>query len=514
MIFATRISPKSYFMPMMSGGGGGGGKPSLLAKKNILELSEFLFKTVGLRKQYLSETVGDERISRFVYSRMNQRGLKSFDSYMSEVRENDAELQKLIKRIVVLETEFFRSSAQFEVLKDFLLGWKSDKKVRIWCAGCATGEEPYSIAMMLKSDERFKRWNINIIATDVVGAFLKVAERGQYKSRAVKKIKDDKYLDIFNSFTLRSEDEFTLSDDIKKLVAFRRHNLMEKFIDEIDVIFCRNVIIYFDLGEITRVVKDFYELLPEGGGLFLGYSESISKFEDPIVNKFVSVNKGDCFYYRKPTPEMEAEKERLHEIVSQARAPRPVAPETPAPLIKVSPPKDDAVKKEISLFVEAKALFDKGEYVRAAELCNKILEDDPDSSEVRYLLGRIFAQRNMFEDSLKQLRAAIGKDRLFTDAHFAEGFVLYSAGDFPAAVRSFENAILLDMNFAMAYFYKAMVHELKGDLTKARLGYKNALNTLKKSEGEIKFSDGFPKEHYISTCESRITEIEKMLRKK
>lgn len=152
-----------------------------------------------------------------------------------------------------------------------------NKDLRIWSAGCSTGEEPYTIAFIL--DEFFGKekalWDTKILATDISGRVLEHASRGIYSSESVNNLPRQWLLNYF----YQKESSYEIVDRIKKEVIFRKFNLMDKnfpFKKKFHIIFCRNVMIYFDKETKSELIKKFYDAMEHGGYLFLGHSESLN----------------------------------------------------------------------------------------------------------------------------------------------------------------------------------------------------------------------------------------------
>lgn len=236
--------------------------------------------------------------------RVAARNLSSFYGYYRYLQESGAErkteLLLLLDSLTINETGFFRNRPQFRLFEEVVLPElvasrrsSRDRNLRIWSAGCATGEEPYSIAMSLQ--ERLpnpSQWKIEIFASDLSLSALEKASRGIYPDRRVQDIdtaRREKY------FAPNGEGH-AVSDAIKRLVIFDFHNLMhDNGLRNMDVIFCRNVLIYFDTEEQAKVLERFIRALKAGGYLFLGHSESVLGLTDDL--KFVHRDKGTA--YRK-----------------------------------------------------------------------------------------------------------------------------------------------------------------------------------------------------------------------
>jgi len=188
--------------------------------------------------------------------------------------------------------------------------WRNPRTLRVWSAGCSTGEEPYSIAITILDSLSFAdAWNVDILATDIGRQALKHAERGIYSGRSIASVSEKQLADHFS----KVDGGHQVKARIRKLVNFAQLNLASPvYVGRMDLVFCMNVLIYFSEERRRAMVQRFFDALEPGGYLFLGHSESISKM--PV--KFQAIVLGDCILYRKPTAE------ELHkpELVAEGRA--------------------------------------------------------------------------------------------------------------------------------------------------------------------------------------------------
>ncbi|MFZ5352839.1 MAG: CheR family methyltransferase [Bacillota bacterium] len=225
---------------------------------------------------------------------MMQKELDSFDKLYEEIinRSNKEFELEFLNVITVNKTDFFREEEHFSFIRDnlklvFELNKRINKsgEIRVWSAGCSTGEEAYTIAMVLKElfDDSI---NIRILATDISCKVLSAAQRGIYPGVSLKGI-DNCYI---KRYFIKSDNGFRISEEIKRLVSFRYFNLMNEFPfrSSFDIIFCRNVMIYFNNETQTELINKYYDALTDGGLLFIGHSESLS-------------NKTHSFKYLQPT---------------------------------------------------------------------------------------------------------------------------------------------------------------------------------------------------------------------
>ncbi len=255
----------------------------VLKDDEFFELQEFIVQVSGIffpnSKRYLIES----RLKR----RVEQLGLSSFREYIDFLRFSPyrgKELDILFKLITINETYFFRDELQLKVIEESILpelisskpknGFRS---LRIWSAGCSTGEEPYTIAMIFleKIRPRFPDVVVEIVGTDINGAVLEVARAGVYGSYSVRFVPENYLIKYFEN----KGDEFYLRDEVKRLVRFERVNLVDKFqmlgMRGFDLVLLRNVLIYLEEGARREVVSLIYDSLNRGGYLIVGYSESL-----------------------------------------------------------------------------------------------------------------------------------------------------------------------------------------------------------------------------------------------
>ncbi len=230
--------------------------------------------------------LGDHK-REMVYSRLSRRirhyKLGSFSEYLQYLESHkENEFSHFINSITTNLTSFFREQHHFDFLEKTaipkLKSWHSnDKKIRIWSAGCSTGEEPYSIAMTIKQPLALPGWDVKILATDLDSNVLAKASDGIYADLNTKQL-DKK---ILNDCFLHNQsgDSYKIKPDYQKLIHFKRLNLLEKWPMKgpFDIIFCRNVVIYFDQQTKTDLFKRYAQMLRPGGYLFLGHSESMQR---------------------------------------------------------------------------------------------------------------------------------------------------------------------------------------------------------------------------------------------
>jgi chemotaxis protein methyltransferase CheR len=245
-------------------------------------ISDLVYSRFGINLTDKKKALVKGRLNKL----LKQLGFESFKSYYDYVI-NDKTGQSLLTLVDKISTNhsfFFREKSHFVFLSDILLPQLVDKKkleksniIRIWCAGCAQGEEPFTIAMLMKEyfGSDITGWDIGILATDISKEALTQAIEGKYSKEKISEVPitlRNKY------FKFTDNDYVKVNDDIKKMILFKRLNLMNEnlpFKGNFDIIFCRNVMIYFDQITKENLVKKFYKFTNDGGYLFVGHSESL-----------------------------------------------------------------------------------------------------------------------------------------------------------------------------------------------------------------------------------------------
>lgn len=239
----------------------------------------------NLVEDYCGITLGDHK-RELVYGRLSRRlrklRMRSCKEYLRYLESNEAdELTELINALTTNVTHFFREPHHFEYLKGTLLPalWKRNKatrRLRIWSAGCSTGQEPYSIAMTILEALPFQAgWDVKILATDLDSNVLARASAGIYAKGDLEDIPTEKLKRWFQRGSGNQKGFVRAKHELRELVTFKQLNLLEAWPMQgmFDAIFCRNVVIYFGPETTDELIQRFYDRLQDGGHLFLGHSE-------------------------------------------------------------------------------------------------------------------------------------------------------------------------------------------------------------------------------------------------
>lgn len=267
-------------------------------------LRDLVYEHCGLHFSEDSKYLLEKRLGK----RLRHHGLDSFKDYYYLLRYNpdrDQELTEVIDALTTNETYFFREEFQLKTfIRDILPEIRQqkekegDRRLRIWSAGCSSGEEPYTIAMLLLDVPFLHDWKIDIIGTDISQKVLHLARKGIYGQASFRSTSP---ADRRRFFT-ETEGKFRISDRVKNLVTISHLNLFDPLrvalLGKMDIVFCRNVIIYFDLAAKKRVIDTFYQRLKPGGFLLLGHSESLMNISNVFQLRHFT---HDMVYQRPPS---------------------------------------------------------------------------------------------------------------------------------------------------------------------------------------------------------------------
>lgn len=256
---------------------------------------EFKFSDADFRglAQYAYDYAGislSDSKRNLIYSRLSRRlralGQTSFRDYRDYLAANEAELENFINAISTNLTKFFRESHHFDHLRTYVAvpfaqaGLRSPgRRLRVWSAGCSTGEEPYTIAVVLKREIRdIHQHDVRILATDIDTSVIATGATGAYPVSSIDEVPKTYREYFLPAAGNRESKDIVMSEDIRSLISFGRVNLMEPwpFRGKFDAIFCRNVMIYFDGPTKTALVNRFAQQLRPGGWLYIGHSESLN----------------------------------------------------------------------------------------------------------------------------------------------------------------------------------------------------------------------------------------------
>lgn len=423
-----------------------------------------------------------------------------------------AQLQVLASHLTIGETYFFRDKQTLEALAGNILPELirarrgREQRLRIWSAACCSGEEPYSLAILLHQClPDLHDWHVTITATDINARFLHKAAAGIYGEwsfrNAPAELKE-------RYFKRTADGRFAIVPEIKKLVTFAHLNLVEDVYPSLatdtnamDLIFCRNVLMYFTPPQVSKVIGNLRRTLVEGGWLAVSPSEA----SHALFPQFVTVNFPGAILYQKSnaTPRTEQRwtpaplSESAEFVAPATEAPwpwtPPVAAALPTDSAPAAPP-DEPVLVETPLAPSAVAelLCQQGRYAEAAEtLVASFARHAPDP-QVFSLLARALANQGKLADALAWCDRWIAADKLDPAGHYLRAVVLLERGD-PAQARfSLQRALYLHPDFVLAHFALGNLARSRGKTGEADKHFANALHWLRRYQPDdlLPESDG------------------------
>lgn len=256
-----------------------------LSSNEFQLFQQLVYQQVGISLSDHKKSLIISRLSK----RVRQLALPSFQAYYDFVVSGDDpdELTQLLDLISTNKTDFFREPGHFDFLRERIIPLlASQKSIRIWCSASSTGEEPYTIAMTLwDAISQPAQWDCQILASDISTRVLEKAAQGIYEDERVRSLPPDLVRRHFLRGKGAQQGFLKIKPTLSQMVTFRRINLMDEAFpirNPLDVIFCRNVMIYFDRPTQAKLMTKFYRYLKPGGYLFIGHSESLQWIDHPF----------------------------------------------------------------------------------------------------------------------------------------------------------------------------------------------------------------------------------------
>ncbi len=465
----------------------------------------------GRRKQHLSE---------FVAERCRILGVSNVSAYSSLLKASPEhkEFSRLMDFLTIQESSFFRHKAQFDALQGLCLHALSgergeDRHIHIWSAGCANGEEAYSIAMLVRElAPQRPEDHFFIKGTDISRQALQKAREGVYSERAIRSL-EPRYL---NRYFSKEGGRYHLNHEIKGMVDFAYFNLAEDpFPNEImsgwDFILCRNVIIYFSLEHQRTLLKNFYSVLSEGGYLFAGYSETMRYLNDD----FIPVQMKGAFVYLKPLPGQSPQQEDLSASETSERRPFPgklemrsgagnrrggrptssVAHHGPMPVRTIG--KDS--ERHVPSKQELAHLLAAGESATEASA----------SLDESLSLAAQLTDRGQTVDAVALLDDILHKNPLCARAYFLLAMIYGDSGSLDPAIRYLKKVLYLEPGNARARFYLADLFKEASQKSQAAREYVNVITLLENREYLEKetYDDGFTDEALLAAAQAHLKSL-------
>jgi chemotaxis protein methyltransferase CheR len=402
------------------------------------------------------------------------------------------------RHLTIGETYFFREQKSLEALEGTILPALiaarrgKEQRLRIWSAGCSSGEEPYSIAILLRRLlPDLREWNVTILATDLNAQALAKAARGIYGDwsfRGTPQWLKEKY------FTRSGERSFAITDAIRDMVTFAGLNLatdtypsLLNNTNAMDIILCRNVLMYFKPERAQKVVENFRHALLPGGWLLVSPCE-VSYL---LFQEFETVSLPQTIFYRKYgqrslVPNVPLRPAAIAAPPPAAELPSPPLPPPQEPPVTAPAPAPPAAPAPPSPYEEAVALCQRGDYGLAAEKLTALLAQEPAASETTSstgkaaaLLTQALANQGRLAEALHWSARTIAADKLDPQHYYLRATICQEQGEIDAAVVSLQQALYLDHDFVLAHFALGNLTRRQGKKREAGRHFTNALALLR-----------------------------------
>lgn len=504
---------------------------------NVLPLSECEFK---LFREFLEKETGlcfdkDKKdFLRFaLWERLKKWEFDSFQEYYNFLKfhyDGHRELRELLILITIGETRFFRNGPQFDALITSVLPeiikrktYSADKSIRVWSVGCSRGDEPYSIAIaIMETISEHGNWDISILGTDINDHALNCARKAVYNKRDTEDI-PEAYL---NKYFEKAGASYLLNERVKSLVKFKYHNLIKEDyateeMQNLDLLFCRNVTIYFNFQTTKRIIEKFYDNLNNEGYLFVGHVESLWG----VTDKFKQVELPQSFIYKKnvhtfseepPKPFIEIPEIKYENIVSVGEMIPENATIAEAHYGKkeqksLTGEADTAAENENlkPVHEEVMRLFGKKEYEKAIVLFDKIIEQDNSCVSAYFGKASILANQGKYQEAMGILLDVVKMKPLNIEVNYLLGVLFYKTGAYKEAEDQFRKVIYLDPEIVIAYYNLGSIYLYQKKFTKALREFNNAISLLEKRPKDecIMLCADFTVEFLTKACKKNLENI-------
>jgi chemotaxis protein methyltransferase CheR len=431
---------------------------------------------------------------------MAEGGASDPDQFCHVVRSDERAFQALVENLTVAETYFFRERDQFQVLRQRILpelarGMRAGERLRLWSAGCASGEEAYSLAILLEQEGLADR--ACVIATDISRAALTLARKASYGAWSFR----DSTPDIAGAYFRRQGNRLALIDRIRRMVEFDLLNLAEPIYPlrvtgplGLDVILCRNVLIYFDAETVERVAKQMFDSLKDGGWLITGPSDP------PLWNyaPYETVLTAGGVLYRRNGGIAEGRRRRGPDRLFASGA---IASHDPVPVAAAARPSAAAAAAR----KEAPSRWTDQSHERANGSPEAPPAPDACAAELKQI-----AQRGDPRETASALIAAAETHPLSPELHYLQAIVLMSLGRYDEATSSLRRVIYLDRSMAAAHFTLGSIQQRRGAFAEARRSYRNVLAACGRRDADevIPLSEGETVGRLANAARAQLAHIE------
>lgn len=464
----------------------------------LTDLNNFISSLMGLH--FTESRMGD--LERCIALAAKDFGFESAAEFIGWLRSTPLKkehIERLASHLTVGETYFFRDASSIaaleqKILPELIESRRESKRIRVWSAGCSTGEEAYSIAILLsRLLPDIGSWNVSILATDINARALKKASEGVYTAWSFRDTPEwlrDRY------FKQAAEGAYKIDPAIQKMVSFGYLNLAEDIYPSLlnntnglDIIFCRNVLMYFSEEVAASVVRGLHKSLVDDGWLLVSPAEAMRA----IIRLFKPVNFDGAIFYKKtsvappPMPELRVAPPQIEVLPPVEKAAPP--PPMPEPEVAEAPAELETAGQDF--LAEANEFFAHGLYNEAAS-CLEPLSDEDRGEEGLLLLSRAYANMGRLEEASRWCERAQAANSLNKAVYILLATIRQEQARGEEAVKSLKKALYLDQDFVIAHFMLGKLLTSSGGGAQAQMHIKTAYKLLetKKDDDLLPDSDG------------------------
>jgi len=473
-----------------------------LSKLVFTELRKYLLTHLGLD---FSEKREKELIQKLKPASI-EFGFNNNSEFVHWLLENglsNKQLEVLASYLTIGETYFLREKKSFNFLEKIYLTsviqkrTGKDKQIRIWSAGCASGEEAYSIAIiLLRTIPKIKEWNITILATDVNPDMLKKAKKGIYSKWSFRNNPDWFFSKYFEKV---GDNLFQILPEIMNMVTFAPLNLAKDIYPSLlnntnamDIIFCRNVLIYFSQEGIREVTNRLYKSLLHNGVLIVSPVE----MSNLISPKFAKINYEGYTIYQKgliidSNSKVRIQKTRLLNLTANCKSIQAISNQIVKERVVSNKPVKEIEK--ISNYKQAILLFEQGLFEQTEIFLTKLLSDDKENQkQIISLLAKTKANLGKLDEARLLCDKGLEIDKTDYSLYYLTATVMQEQGKDEEAISALRKAIYLDHNFVLAHFLLGNISIKKGHNKVGKKHFNNAINILSSLDSEdiVPESDG------------------------
>ncbi|HUQ82396.1 MAG TPA: CheR family methyltransferase [Gemmatimonadaceae bacterium] len=420
--------------------------------------------------------------------------------------------EALVDALTIGESYFFREPKQLELVRKTLVAQAGDparggRPLRVWSAGCAAGEEPYTLAILLREANIAR--NAFVLGTDVAVGRLAAARRARYTRWALRGVSEERIAKYFE----QQAKQFVLDPDVRRMVDCRTLNLVSDELPtpagdvaDMDVILCRNVLIYMELPTVAIVAARLLSALAPDGWLFLGAS-------DPPLASLVeceAVSSSEGMAYRRVTSRSKAPDAEIHDT-QQIHYPTPPRPVPISPVvvetIPIAAPEPPVLRDDFG--ARALAAYRAGEYESATTLARAAIEARNDEADA-VVLVRALSNLGRMSDAAEACSAALERHRESAELAYLQSLILLQGGHFDAAAAAARRALYLDRSFVLAYLALGEAFVRAGNVGRARRAFQNAVDLLEVApdDAELTGADGESPARFLRIGLSQLNALE------